>query len=255
MRDHNEFCAEINRRKNVLKEKKKQHKRLIVSGIGAMMCVAIVAIAPWQHITPPEIGGEHGEKTEKATDVHNSGKFDSQMPDEEFDNQEECTDRVGTHLEASTEMEWEEATGEIMMPSNVLINSSLSVNEYYAPYADAVIEFLLSNEYVILVSDKTEDVAPELPEAGLPDAGLPETELPDVELPESETTADGNIEEAFPDHEAGGSISVPEINTECEETESFCTIIVTDQNGRSWVFDVDFDNIDEVVRQVKDLCR
>ena len=47
MREHNEFCAEIERRKNELIYKKKRRQKLLYGSIPAVLCLMVLAVAPW----------------------------------------------------------------------------------------------------------------------------------------------------------------------------------------------------------------
>ena len=76
MREHNEFCDEIKRRKENLIQKKKQKKRIITTCISMVVCLSVVAAVPWDLLASPKIGddenkssssAEHIEETENGT--------------------------------------------------------------------------------------------------------------------------------------------------------------------------------------------
>lgn len=61
MRDYNEFCDEIKRRKEKLIQKKKQKKRIITTCISMAVCLSVVATFPWDIFAPPRIGDGESE--------------------------------------------------------------------------------------------------------------------------------------------------------------------------------------------------
>lgn len=255
MRDHNEFCAEINRRKSILKEKKKQRERLLTCGAGALVCIAVVAISPWKYITNPEIVGLPGEGSlPHVSDVEENKKDDEltaeevsiACPDNELNAEgDEDIAPEETYMEASTEKD----NMESIMPQNVTISGYMGNEEYFAPSAAQVIEMLLSHEGVTLVSgDDT-----------LPDGGMasPETDAPSPDMPEAnEPEMDEDIDPK-PDTTEATEISSEEVKEDLpqfEEETISVEIRVLDNSGRVWVFTVDHESLEEVVSLIKNLC-
>lgn len=83
MRDHNEFCAEIKRRKEIIKEKKRQRKKALFTLVPMTMCLAVLATFPWKLLSPPEIGNG-GRNPEGQTYSDTSGIGNDEMTSPEL---------------------------------------------------------------------------------------------------------------------------------------------------------------------------
>ena len=58
--EHDEFCEEVTRRKNIIIQKRKERKRLAVACASLCICLCIAAAMPWQRM----LGGEkHSESS------------------------------------------------------------------------------------------------------------------------------------------------------------------------------------------------
>lgn len=122
MRDHDEFCDEIKRRKEKLIQKKKQKKRIITTCASFVVCLSVVAAFPWDIFAPPSVSNEKAdaddgfknnvESNTQGGEVSTSFEsYSSHMPPsyhgtdtmvESNANGEEATDAVGADTVAST---------------------------------------------------------------------------------------------------------------------------------------------------------
>lgn len=264
MRDHNEFCAEIQRRKIKLKEKKKQRERLLTCGAGALICIAVVATSPWKYITQPEIGGQSGENAPSYISNTEEDRKDAELTEEDVmavqtngelddENREEMVPEE-TFMEACTDEDMES----IKVP-NVTVSGYMG-NEYYlAPSAAEIIEILLSHEGVTLVNSNSSmpdggATAPPdcFPETDAPDPVPPEMNNPEADAPEK----DENLEPA-PDATEITESYTEEIKEDAPpyfEEEVALEIKVMDDSGKMWIFNVNSENFDDIVDLIKNIC-
>ena len=276
MRDHNEFCAEISRRKKKIIERKKQRKKALFTFVPMAMCLAVIATFPWKLLTPPEIGEDelssekYGYDSGDGENITVSGKpeadseWQSVIEDDKFeetldyDNMPEAAETEEAGIADGMESDAEESS----KYSLIYIESNRGIKKYSVTSVKAFVDLLYCAEGVNMISGTypetdlddgtyaeedangclTESISPSAPDAteNIASTEAVETEALDTEAAEPvvpETEVDIEGDFTAPEDLPSGGVSTNTIN-------------IYRADGEEWVFTVDDDNFEKIIERL-----